>query len=240
MPILKLRQNNVSALPHVGHGAKHQCIYWDEALPCFGLRVYPSGRRMYVCSYRVRRRKRLASLGRADVLTLDQARKKAITYLGKVAANEDPQEELEQLRSQRTVAELCTAFIENHAKKKRVAWKDDESCLKRRILPKLKARPAATIVSADIEAIHSACCSQTIPHRAIVTISDERRSTSSYGRHLFLRWRSGSGYLMLRSPSYADGQRYQCRDAVTGLGSNPGSPSGDPLYRHRRRACRNS
>src|ERR1700730_6405569 len=156
VPILKLRQNNVSALPHVGHGAKHQCIYWDEALPCFGLRVYPSGRRMYVCSYRVRRRKRLASLGRADVLTLDQARKKAITYLGKVAANEDPQEELEQLRSQRTVAELCTAFIENHAKKKRVAWKDDESCLKRRILPKLKARPAATIVSADIEAIHSA------------------------------------------------------------------------------------
>jgi hypothetical protein len=102
--VLKLRQNNVSALPHVGHGAKHQCIYWDAALPCFGLRVYPSGRRVYVSSYRLRRRKRLASLGRADVLTLEQARKKAITYLGKMAANEDPQEELDQLRSQKSVA----------------------------------------------------------------------------------------------------------------------------------------
>jgi hypothetical protein len=110
---------------------------------------------VYVCSYRVRRRKRLASLGRADVLTLDQARKKAIAYLGKVAANEDPQEELDQLRSQKSAAELCAAFIENHAKKKRVGWKDDESCLKRRILPKLGGRAAATIVTADIEAIHS-------------------------------------------------------------------------------------
>jgi hypothetical protein len=89
------------------------------------------------------------------VLTLDQARKKAIAYLGKVAANEDPQEELDQLRSQKSAAELCAAFIENHAKKKRVGWKDDESCLKRRILPKLGGRAAATIVTADIEAIHS-------------------------------------------------------------------------------------
>lgn len=155
MPVLKLRQNNVSALPHVGPGAKHQCTYWDQALPCFGLRVHPSGRRVYVCSYRVHRRKRLASLGRADVLTLDEARRKAITYLGKVAANEDPQEESDQLRSQRSMAELCTAFIENQAKKKRVAWKDDESCLRRRILPRLKSRATATIVTADIEAIHS-------------------------------------------------------------------------------------
>jgi integrase len=155
VPVLKLRQNNVCALPHVGPGAKHQCIYWDQALPCFGLRVHPSGRRMYVCSYRVRRRKRLASLGRADVLTLDEARKKAIAYLGKVAANEDPQEESDQQRSQRSMAELCTAFVENHAKKKRVGWKDDESCLRRRILSKLETRAAVTVVTADIEAIHS-------------------------------------------------------------------------------------
>ena len=73
MPVLKLRQADVRALPYVGRGAKHQCIYWDKALPCFGLRTYPSGRRVYVCSYRIRRRKRLALLGRADVLTLDQA-----------------------------------------------------------------------------------------------------------------------------------------------------------------------
>jgi integrase len=160
MPVLKLRQADVRVLPYVGQSVKHQCIYWDAALPCFGLRVYPSARRVYVCSYRIRRRKRLALLGRADVLTLDQARKMAITYLGRVAGNEDPQDEWDRLRSLKTVAELCTAYIENHAKIKRAYWKNDASCLKRRILPNLGARLAASIVPADMEPIHSEVGSQ--------------------------------------------------------------------------------
>jgi hypothetical protein len=173
MPVLKLRQADVRVLPYVGHSVKQQCIYWDAALPCFGLRVYPSGRRVYVCSYRIRRRKRLALLGRADVLTLDQARKIAITYLGRVAGNEHPQDERDRLRSLKTVAELCSAYIENHARKKRAYWKNDASCLRRRILPKLGARLAASIVPADIEPIHSEVGSQhpyaanTPQHRAV-------------------------------------------------------------------------
>jgi len=71
---------------------------------CFGLRFYPSGKRTYVCSYRIQRRKRLATLGWANVLTLDQARKKAIASLGKVASNEDPQEESDALRKLKTVS----------------------------------------------------------------------------------------------------------------------------------------
>ena len=155
MPALKLRQDLVRTIPYVGAHGKQQCVYWDEALECFGLRVYSSGRRVYVCSYRVNQRKRLATLGRADVMTLDQARKKAVSYLGKVASNEDPQSELDAIQSRKTVGELCAAFVENHLKKKRVRWKDDDSTLRRRILPKLASRLANSITSADIEAIHS-------------------------------------------------------------------------------------
>jgi hypothetical protein len=88
-------------------------------------------------------------------LTLEEARRKAIRYLAKLADDADPQAEIEQRRSQRTVADLCVAFIENHAKHKRVAWQIDQSCLKRCILPKLHWRPAASIVTADIKAVHS-------------------------------------------------------------------------------------
>ena len=102
MPALKLRQDIVRTIRYAGANGKQQCVYWDEALECFGLRVYPSGRRVYVCSYRVNQRKRLATLGRADVLSLDQARKKAIVYLGKVASNEDPQSERKALQNQKT------------------------------------------------------------------------------------------------------------------------------------------
>ena len=152
MPTVKLRQDTARTLPYQGDGLNRQCVYWDEALECFGLRVYPSGRRVYVCSYRVHRRKRLALLGRVDALTLDQARKKAMGYLGKAANQEDPLDEKDQQRQLKTINELCTAYIENHAKKK---WKEDESYLKRHILPKLKSRLVISVASADIEPIHS-------------------------------------------------------------------------------------
>jgi hypothetical protein len=160
VPTLKLRQDNVRTVPYQGHGGKHQCVYWDEALESFGLRVYPSGRRVYVCAYRVNQRKRLAWLGRADVLTLDQARKKAMTYLAKAANQEDPQSNIDKQRELKTIDALCEAYIENHAKKKKedLAWKEDQSRLRRYVLSKLSGRSgrsAVSLVAADIEAIHS-------------------------------------------------------------------------------------
>ncbi|GFE79270.1 hypothetical protein GCM10011487_12700 [Steroidobacter agaridevorans] len=155
MPTLKLRQDIVRTLPFVGPGGKHQCIYWDEALECFGVRVYPSGRRVYVCAYRVKRRKRLARLGRADALALDQARKKAVAYLGKVASNEDPQDEADHLRTSQTVKQLVAEYIEGHAKPKKRSWKNDKSCLERMLIPKFGARLAVTIISAEIQEIHA-------------------------------------------------------------------------------------
>ena len=81
MPIVTLAQETPCALPYVGRGANQQCIYWDEALASFGLRVYPSGRRAYVCAYRIQGRKCLTVLGRAEVLTLEEARQRATAYL---------------------------------------------------------------------------------------------------------------------------------------------------------------
>jgi hypothetical protein len=107
VPTLKLRQDNVRTVPYQGHGGKHQCVYWDEALESFGLRVYPTGRRVYVCAYRVNTRKRLARLGRA------------MTYLAKAANHEDPQSNIEAQRQLKTIDELVEAYIEGHAKKKK-------------------------------------------------------------------------------------------------------------------------
>ena len=78
MPKVKLRQDNVRPLSYVGDARKKsQCIYWDLALPGFGLRKFPNGRGSYVCSYRIQMRKRLVDLGRSDSMTLEQARRRA-------------------------------------------------------------------------------------------------------------------------------------------------------------------
>ena len=154
MPVLRLDQTDPLSLPYQGKDQKQQCIYWDKALSSFGVRVYASGRRAYVCSYRIHHRKRLAVLGQVNALTLDQARKLAISYLSKAAIHDDPQDQTGR-RSIKTVAGLCAAYIEHYAKKKLIWWKKDESCIRRWILPNLGLRLATTIVSADIENIHT-------------------------------------------------------------------------------------
>jgi len=155
MPTLKLRQDTARTLAYVSRDGRQQCVYWDESFECFGLRIYPSGRRAYVCTYRIGRRKRLATLGRADVLTLDQARKKATVYLGKVANQEDPQQHAEALKKLKTLGELYEAFLESHLKKKRRRWKDDDSRMRRYVLPKLNIRLVTSVTSAEVEPIHS-------------------------------------------------------------------------------------
>ena len=155
MPQLKLRQDIVRTIPYRGTGGKGQCVYWDEALESCGLRVHPSGRRVYVCAYRINQRKRLATLGRADALSLDQARKKAMAYLAKAANQDDPQSNLDAQRQLKTIDELVEAYIEGHAKKKKKTWKEDQSYLKRHVVSKLSGRLAVSLVTADMEAIHS-------------------------------------------------------------------------------------
>lgn len=118
MPAAKLRQNTLRGLPYVGD-QNSQCIYWDDEVPCFGLRVYPTGRRTYVVSYRVKHRKRLAKLGRADALTLAEARKKARTFLGQVAGGEDPQAAGDALKTASTVKALVETYLRKHAKPKK-------------------------------------------------------------------------------------------------------------------------
>lgn len=156
MPTLKLRQDTIRSLPFVGSGSKHQCIYWDSALECFGLRVYSSGRRTYVYSYRVHRRKRLGMIGRADVLSLEDARRKAKALLGQVASQQDPQEVKDELRKALTITELVEAYIEDYAKLKKRSWKQDESFLKRLLIPALGTRLAMTVTTADIQQIQTA------------------------------------------------------------------------------------
>lgn len=153
MPTSKFRQDSVLNLPYVGTG-KSQCIYWDQALSGFGVRVYSSTKRTYVCAYRIDKQKRLVILGRVNVLTLDQARKKARAYLGRVASGEDPQADKKAKWASGSLKELADAYIEGHAKPKKTTWKTDQSTIRRNLIPKLGGRPAASITSGDIEPIH--------------------------------------------------------------------------------------
>jgi len=54
-------------------------VFWDDRIPGFGVRVYPSGSKVYVVQTRHRGKSRRVTLGRHGVITADEARKKAAT-----------------------------------------------------------------------------------------------------------------------------------------------------------------
>ena len=71
------------------HGSGRQVV-WDSDVQGFGLRVYPSGRKAFVLSYRFHGRKRLLTLGAFGALTVQQGREAARRALGQVAGGHDP------------------------------------------------------------------------------------------------------------------------------------------------------
>ena len=130
-------------------------VRWDEDVPGFGLRLYPSGKKAFVLSYRASGRKRLMVLGRygAD-LTLDQARERAQKHLVQVRDGADPMEERRRAAQGRTFGDLIDTYVERHAKVHKKTWRDDEQRLNRHVPASWRGRKAHSITREEIAELH--------------------------------------------------------------------------------------
>ena len=83
-------------------------VFWDRDLPGFGIRVYPSGAKVYVVQTRVFGRSKRFTVGRHGRLSADQARRKATRIIARIKAGEpDP---LEEPAAAPTVADLAERY----------------------------------------------------------------------------------------------------------------------------------
>ena len=129
---------------------------WDEAIPGFGLRVMPSGRKSFVVQFRAGRRARRMSLGPSTVLTCDQARTRAITIIAAVKNGEDPAADRAAKRNAATVNDLAERYDKEHiaVRLKASTAKEYRSNLKRFILPALGRLAVPEITRADVAKFH--------------------------------------------------------------------------------------
>jgi hypothetical protein len=83
-----------------------ESILWDDELSGFGLRHYPSGRKVYVVQYKLHGRTRRKTLGKHGVVTAEEARKDAKLVQADVARGADPSADRKARLRSPTIKEL--------------------------------------------------------------------------------------------------------------------------------------
>lgn len=149
---------------------------WDEGLPGFGIRIWPSGKRVYILKYRnLHGRQRKPVLGVHGPMTADQARDKALSWLGKTGDGGDPSGERQEGRRAPTLAEFAERYLREHAAAKKApnSLREDRRLIENVLLPEFRTRKLAEITRSDVAQFH---------HRLRATPVEANRALSLLSR----------------------------------------------------------
>ena len=142
----------------VWHGRLGTADYrWDDDLPAFGIRIYPSGRKFFLVTYRAHGRIRFYTLGQFGPMTVHEAKTRALEVLAAVRRGDDPAGDRTSYRKAPTVADLAERFMREHArpKKKATSIETDKRVWELHVVPRLGKAKVADLTRADVSRIHA-------------------------------------------------------------------------------------
>ena len=128
-------------------------IVFDKALPGFGLRIHPSGRKVWIVQARIEGRTRRLRIARHGEMDLAQARRRARDLLASIRAGSNPADDLQRERKTPTFR----AFAAEYLRRSGPHWKPSgrrtaRIYLKARILPAFGRMPLDAIGPEDVAA----------------------------------------------------------------------------------------
>ena len=150
---VRLTKRTIETAKPSGTGATY---LWDATFPSFALRIYPSGRKSFVVTYRVRGKQRFYTLGQYGPLSLEEARTEAMEVLARARRGEDPSGERRKKKSSPTMEDLAQRYMKEHAEvhKKPGSIRNDRRSWDKEILPRLGKRKVAEIDREDVARLH--------------------------------------------------------------------------------------
>ncbi len=169
----KLRRTTISRSTVEKLKADRDTVFWDSELLGFGVRVYPTGRKVYVVQTRTggENGKRV-TISRHGVVTPEEARRRAALIVSRIKAGEDPVPEPLAVTEAKgpTVAELAAVYLEEivEVRLKPASAKVYRSVIRKHVLPALGGKPALTVDHAAISALHhSLAATPSVANRAV-------------------------------------------------------------------------
>jgi integrase len=127
-------------------------IRWDAEISGLGIRLYESGKRSFILSYRQDGTKRLYTIGQYGQITLEQARDLAQKRLGEIADGKDPLllRKARRKKNDWTVRRAFNDFLSRYAKIHNKHWLETERIFKIDILPSIGNKPIDEVSKDEI------------------------------------------------------------------------------------------
>ena len=131
-------------------------VFWDRTLPGFGIRVYASGRKVYVVQARGPAGSRRVALGNHVELPCERARKEAATVIDRIKRGEEPQPPAPVPVTEPRVADLVERYfrvhVATHCSAKTAAGY--RYVVDKHILPALGTMRVRDVGVAEVAALH--------------------------------------------------------------------------------------
>jgi len=143
---------------------------WDDELKGFGLRVYPSGRKMYLAQFRAGGRLRRVNIGLHGAVTPDLARTEAMKHLSQVRLGADPAGDRDRRKASPTIKEFGQRFLDEHVAShcKPSTQAEYKRSVELFINPKLGSHRIIDITRADVVEMHQSM--KATPYQANRTL----------------------------------------------------------------------
>lgn len=150
-------------------GAQEYFI-WDDELRGFGLRVYPSGRKMYLAQFRAGGRVRRVNIGLHGAITAEDARTEAMKHLSVVRLGGDPAAERDRRKASPTMKEFGKRFLDEHVAShcKPTTQAEYKRSVELFINPKIGSHRIIDVTRADIVELHQSM--KATPYQANRTL----------------------------------------------------------------------
>ena len=136
-------------------------VFWDRELPGFGVRVYPSGRKVYIAQARAKgKAAQRVTVAPHGVISPEEARRRAALIVSRIKAGEEPVPEplSATLAKGPTVADIARRYLEDHVavrcRPRTVEFY--RTAVEKYLVPRLGKLPALAVDHARVTELHHA------------------------------------------------------------------------------------
>ena len=136
--------------------AERERIVWDDDIKGFGVRVHPTGRKVYIVKYRHEGRSVKVTIGAQGPVTPAAARAKAAEIVTLAKTGRDLEGRPARGRGKATMADLARRFMDKYAPShlKPSTARLYRKIIENRILPRFGKRRVSDIGKSDVVALH--------------------------------------------------------------------------------------